>query len=154
MAKLSGFNPIITTASSQHTEYCKLAGATHVIDYRTTPYSALPSAISAILSTTSQPLRFIYDCISDEETVATCWDILAPSGNLIVTRRPPNYAKVVMEHVGEEGKNAYFVAGNVNFPTNKEVGESLYGSLEEMLRDGRIKVRDSCLSLQNLRAAC
>ncbi|HEV7737525.1 MAG TPA: hypothetical protein VGO47_09170, partial [Chlamydiales bacterium] len=32
LAKLSGFSPIATTASTHHTDYLKSLGATHVID--------------------------------------------------------------------------------------------------------------------------
>lgn len=147
MAKLSGFSPIITTASSQHAEYCELAGATHVLDYHTTPYSALPSAITTILSTTttpSKPLKWTFDCIGNEQTNMLCWTVLAPSGTMIVARRAlkywPEVVEAQIEKGGEEGKNAVFSAGNVNLPINKVLGESLYARLEDMLRDGRIKV--------------
>lgn len=148
MAKLSGFGPIITTASSQHTEYCKFAGATHIIDYHTTPYSSIPSVVASILSpspTASNPLKFTWDCIGNEETNALCWTMLAPSGTMIVARCAPVYwPNVVLpaQTAGsdKDGKKAYFSAGNVNLPINKVLGENLYANLEEMLRDGRVKV--------------
>lgn len=61
---------------------------------------------------------------------------------MIVARRAPiYYQNVVMAQTGgEEGKSAYYSAGNVNLPVNKVLGENLYGNLESMLRDGRIKV--------------
>ncbi|EIM83601.1 GroES-like protein [Stereum hirsutum FP-91666 SS1] len=148
MAKLSGFGPIITTASAQHTEYCKFAGATHIIDYHTTPYSSIPSAVASILSpspTASNPLKFTWDCIGNEETNALCWTMLAPSGTMIVARCAPVYwPNVVLpaQATGDgrkEGKKAYFSAGNVNLPINKVLGENLYANLEQMLRDGRVK---------------
>ena len=46
-AKLSGFSPIITTASKHNETYLKSLGATHVID-RSIPLSELPQAVKAI----------------------------------------------------------------------------------------------------------
>ena len=55
LAKLSGFLPIITTASLKHAESLKCLGATHVID-RNICYSALASEIASI--TQNRPLKY------------------------------------------------------------------------------------------------
>ena len=46
LAKLSGFSPIITTASLKNTDFLKSLGATHVIDRN----ADLPSSVKAITS--------------------------------------------------------------------------------------------------------
>jgi len=46
---MSGFSPIITTASSQHTAYLKSLGATYVFD-RHADLSVLPNEIAKITS--------------------------------------------------------------------------------------------------------
>lgn len=71
--------------------------------------------------------------------------MLAPSGTMIVARCAPVYWPSVVlpaQTAGsdKDGKKAYFSAGNVNLPINKVVGENLYANLEQMLRDGRVKV--------------
>ena len=61
LAKLSGFSPIITTASLKHVETLKSLGATHVID-RNVSGSALASEISVI--TQNAPIKYVVDSIS------------------------------------------------------------------------------------------
>ena len=56
LAKLSGFSPIIVTASQRNADYCKKAGATHIIDYRETPYSQLSEAVAKI---TTEPIEVV-----------------------------------------------------------------------------------------------
>ncbi|THH16867.1 hypothetical protein EW146_g3849 [Bondarzewia mesenterica] len=133
LAKLSGFNPIITTCSAHSAAYCTSAGATHTIDYHSIPYSALLPAVRAI---TSKPVPFIYDAIASEESQRACWDILAPHGCLVVTATP-----VVGEpgREAEDGRRLEWVFGNVHIPVNKEVGEAMYKCLTGLLEEKAIK---------------
>ncbi|KAA1477140.1 GroES-like protein [Dentipellis sp. KUC8613] len=131
--KLSGFSPIITTASAKNTEYVKAAGATHIIDYHTTPYSALSTAVAGI---TTQPVPVIYDAISSEDSQKASWALLAPHGKLVVTLQP------VVGKPGEEaedGKRLVHVFGNVNDPDNVQFGNELFSALTGLLESGAIK---------------
>lgn len=137
LAKLSGFNPIITTASAHNKAYCEAAGATHVIDYRSTPYSELASAVASI---TSRPIKIIYDAIAVPDSQIASWSLLSPGGNVVVTLPP---SKDIGEP-GVEDKDGKFVAwvfGSVCDDTIGDVrlGETMFKVLEDMMRDGEIK---------------
>lgn len=140
LAKMSGFNPIITSASSHNTAYCEAAGATHVIDYQKTPYG--PAFVEAVSAITTAPIKFIYDAISAEASQTACWSILAPGGKLVVAN--PNASKDIGQPGVEDkdGRRVVTVFGSVH---NDEVGgdvqlgKSMYVALETMLRDGDIK---------------
>lgn len=139
LAKLSGFNPIITTASASNKAYCESAGATHVIDYRTTSYSALASAVREI---TSKPIKVIYDAIATSETQVVCWGILSNlGGKLVVTKPLEKEIKPDNNEDKEHGKTVVEVFGTVNDDVAGDVplGEGLFGALESMLRDGDLK---------------
>ena len=128
-AKLSGFSPIITTASKRNEVYLKSIGATDVID-RTLPLSDLPNNVKAI---TSKPIKVAYDAISLPETQKTVYDILASDGKLVI----------VLESVlgsEKDGKTVAQVSGNVHTPGQRKLGVSLYSKLTELLAAGDIKV--------------
>lgn len=147
LAKLSGFNPIITTASAHNEAYCKSAGATHVIDYHSTPYSSLSSVVSSILLDTCgdahKPIKTIFDTVSIPETNIACWSILAPGGTLIITLPPSkeigNY-RLDAEKNQDEKKVAWTV-GVVSNDTLGDVrlGERLFGALEKMISEGDLR---------------
>jgi Zinc-binding dehydrogenase len=132
-AKLSGFNPIITTASTRNETYVRSAGATHIIDYKNTPYSALGPAVAKI---TTVPMSFVFDAISTEDSQRAAWEILAPNGRLVTTLPP-----VVGSEAGD-GKHAELVMGNSNAEENHEIGNLLYRNLTALLVDGLVKVSD------------
>lgn len=129
-AKLSGFSPIITTASLQHDAYLKSLGATHTID-RHQPLSALPAAVRAI---TSVPVKFAYDTITEGETTNTLLDVLAPGGQIVITLPP------TIDQAKLAGKELVHVFGNVHHPTQGEAGVELYKHVTPLLEAGEIKV--------------
>lgn len=135
LAKLSGFSPIIVTASQRNAEYCKAAGATHVIDYRKTPYSELPDAVAKI---TKQPIEVVYDAVTREDSVPAGLRVLAPGGSIVVVL-PQKAAKAGSR--GADNKLLVFCYGNVNVEDNHALGTSLYSKLTALLEDGSIKVR-------------
>ncbi|TFY84007.1 hypothetical protein EWM64_g14 [Hericium alpestre] len=132
LAKLSGFGPIITTASSRNAEYAKSAGATHVIDYHTTSYADLPAAVAKIAP--SVPL--VYDAIASPEAQEASWKILAPKGSLITTLEP-SVGKLGEE--AEDGKTVHFVFGSSNSPENYYISNDFYDHLTSLLDTGAIK---------------
>lgn len=147
LAKLSGFNPIITTASAHNEAYCKSAGATHAIDYRTTPYSSLSSVVSSILLDTfgdaHKPIKTIFDTVSIPETNIACWSILAPGGTLIITLPPSkeigNYG--LGSEKNQDGKKVAWTVGVVSNDTLGDVrlGERLFGGLDKMISEGDLR---------------
>lgn len=135
LAKLSGFSPIITTASKHNEAYLKSIGATHVID-RTLPAAEVQSAVKAI---TSEPIKVAYDTISLPDTQNLTYDILAPGGSLVL---------VLEQNIDKEkitkDKFVAQVFGNVHVPDQRKLGVSLYSKLTELLAAGDIKVSVQC----------
>ena len=132
-AKLSGFSPIITTASASNEALLKSLGATHVLDRHAVPLSALAEQVKTI---TSEPIKIVFDTISLLETQNAAYDILA-SGGIFLVLLP----FCVEESKRTDSKELVEVFGNVHVPNQREVGVSLYKKLTELLASGDIKVR-------------
>ncbi|KAA1476196.1 GroES-like protein [Dentipellis sp. KUC8613] len=138
LLKLSGFNPIISTASAHNFDYVKAAGATHVIDYHVTPYPSLPAIVAQI---TSDPISIVYDAISSDDSQRAGWEILAPKGVIAVVSGVVK--PVVVGKAGEDaedGKHVAAVRGNVDLVTKDvEFGNKMYASLTGLLEGGGLK---------------
>ncbi|KAI0747048.1 GroES-like protein [Daedaleopsis nitida] len=128
MAKLQDFLPIITTSSLKHTEHLKSLGVTHVL--------------RTIVAW--QPLLYVYDAISTEQTHKLAYDALAPGGALIVTSGPhcTRFLQAKVDRDRETGEVPKRVArpfASLSLPANKTLGEELYKRLTEWSRTGVIK---------------
>ena len=132
LAKLSGFSPIITTASLRNTELLSSLGATHVLD-RGLSATALKDAIAKI---TSNPITLAFDAISHPDTQQASYDILSVGGTLIVT-------EPVAENKSDD-KVVRGVFGSFHPPPNREMGRRFIPVLTRWLADGTIKVCDIC----------
>ncbi|KAI0324755.1 GroES-like protein [Cubamyces sp. BRFM 1775] len=130
MARLSGFSPIIATASLHNEPLLKSLGATHVLDR-----SLAPDAIKAELPklTGGKPIEFVYDAISLADTQALAYDVLAPNGVLLLVL--PDAIPPELKKEGD-GKKIVGVFGNVHTPENRKVGVELYAHLTEWLEKG------------------
>ncbi|KAI0763243.1 GroES-like protein [Irpex lacteus] len=133
LLRLSGFSPIIATASKHNEAYVKAAGATHVIDYHDIPYADLPAAVKKI---TAEPVSVIYDAVGSPDTQKALWEILAPNGKIAVVV-PPAFGKD--GEVAEDGKLVAWVFGSANSPYNYEFGKKLWPALSKLLETGDIK---------------
>ncbi|KAF9483225.1 GroES-like protein [Pholiota conissans] len=99
LAKISGFSPIITTASVKHTDYLKALGATAILDRNLSS----PALVAEIGKITNKPIKTVYDAISTAETQQNGLDILAPGGQLAVVDAPvpkPTEGKVIIQVIG------------------------------------------------------
>ena len=130
-AKLSGFSPIITTASKTNEEYLKSLGATHIID-RSVPLSELQQAVKGI---TSKPVTTAYDAISLVDTQNAAYDVLAPGGKLLVV-----LDEAIEKSKVTTDKTVAHVFGNAQPEDQRELGKSLYAKLTALLASGDIKV--------------
>lgn len=128
-AKLSGFSPIITTASLKHEEHLKSLGATHIID-RNLPLSSLPGEIAKI---TTKPIQTIYDAVSLPETQEAGYNVLAEGGDLILVLD----SKVTSP---TEGKSITRILGIFTLPATRELGVKFYAQLGALLEEGAIQV--------------
>lgn len=130
-ARLSGFSPIITTASAKHESYLKSLGATHVID-RTKPRSEILATIKQIAK---EPLKYAFEAIGDAETQTLAYETLAPGGRLVVVL--PNEvdkAKLTSD------KEVIFTVCALQQEGQRDVGRELYKHLTALLEAGDIKV--------------
>ncbi|KZV71804.1 GroES-like protein [Peniophora sp. CONT] len=134
MLKLSGYSPIIATASSSNEAYCKRAGATHVIDYKTTPYETLPSKVAELLN--GAPLALAYDAISVPESQKAAWTAIAPGSKLVLVL--PSVLGDDSEKAGS-GKTMVMAHGMFKTEENVEIGKRLFGLIPGLLESGDVK---------------
>ncbi|KAI0318211.1 GroES-like protein [Amylostereum chailletii] len=134
LVKLSGFNPIIATASKKNENYCKAAGATHVIDYHDLPYADLPAAVAKLVN---GPISLVYDAVSSEDSQKAGWAILAHSGSLINAGR--RILGITPDQIGEDGKHLVQVWGVIRRDDNIELGAKMCNHLTDLLEEGLLK---------------
>ena len=137
LARMSGFSPIITTASKSNEARLKSLGATHVID-RTLPLSSLKAVIQQI---TDQPVKYGFGAIATPEIQnALCddalYDVIALGGQLVLVGQP-----AIDEKKSAEDKYIARVFADVQMPAQIEVGRGLYAHITVMLESGDIRVR-------------
>lgn len=132
LAKLSGFSPIVTTASLRNADRLRQLGATHILD-RGLAFDALASELERIVL---EPLTVIYDAVASLDTQNFAYDILAPGGALAVVRPVAvSEAKRVPE------KRVSIVYANAFRPENQRLAKSLFSRLHHLLEEGAIKGR-------------
>ncbi|OSX61003.1 hypothetical protein POSPLADRAFT_1034548 [Postia placenta MAD-698-R-SB12] len=130
VAKLSGFGPIITTASPHNAAYLQGLGATHVLD-RALSGDALRAAVKQI---TSAPIEVVFDAVSGADTQNVGYELLAPDGTMVIV-----LANAVPEAKQTKDRKIQSVFANVNVPQNRALGRSLYAQLTGLLETGAIK---------------
>ena len=138
MAKLSGFSPIITTASKSNEDYCLAAGATHVIDYHDVPYPDAPAVIQTIVGET--PVTLAYDAICTEESQKAAWSVLAPGGTLVIAGGMAPRQFGTQGSDDEDGRRFVRAFGGINAPFHQAFGTEMYVSLSDMLEKGILSV--------------
>lgn len=126
-AKLSGFNPIVATASPSNFALLKSLGATHVTDRNS------PNLAEDISKIAGSPIEYAFDGASTRESQQTSYDVLTPGGHLVVVLQP-NFMVL-------EGKNIEIVrvTSTTRLSTNRSLGAELYAHMEQLLQNGEIK---------------
>ncbi|CAA7269964.1 unnamed protein product [Cyclocybe aegerita] len=141
LARLSGFSPLIVTASLKHTDFLKSLGATHVLD-RNLQLDAVREELDKI--TGGKAVKIVYDAISLAATQKLAWDLVGPGGQLIVV--------LSAEVEPEDGKVIVSVLSGLRMPNNLEPLEELYnrhiaGLLERgVIKPTRVEVLPNGLS--------
>ena len=130
-----------TNGPGNNEAYCCAAGTTHVINYRTTLYTAVPAVVKDI---TNGPLDIIYNAISTSELQTADWGILGPNRSLVLTLPPA--AEILIEQ--KDGQWVVLMYSMAQGHGNEEFGMKMYAVLPGLLADGSIKV--GCLSLCGL----
>lgn len=131
LAKLSGFSPIIATASLHNEAYLKSIGVTYVIDRAADPIVEVPKLVG------TTPVEVVFSSAPDRSVWATALDVVSPGGTLILAAPPPP-----PPHLKEKYSDRYIanVYANFQLPQYRALGESLYGKLTQLLEDGSLKV--------------
>lgn len=131
--KISGFSPVITTASTKHSELLKSLGATHVLDRKLSSV-LLSERINEI--TGGKPIAFVYDSISSSETVQAGLNILSTGGQLASVNGMPAEVEVPKDKV------VHMVWAGPRMPQNEKLVSDLYHDvISGLMEDGLIKVR-------------
>lgn len=139
LSKLSGFSPIITTASRHNEALLKSLGATHVID-RSVPLSDLGATVKAL---TDKPLKVAYDTISSADTQNAVYDTIAPGGRVIVV------VPIAVDEVKiRDDKDIQQIQTSPYAPQHRELSKSLYAVLTGLFEAGEIKVCSSGHAVQ------
>ena len=133
LARLSGFSPIITTASARNESLLKELGATHVLDRATLNLSELSDTIKAI---TSQPLLLAFDTVTNPEAQNAAYDAVVPGGKLV------HFLPLHVQEAKRTGdKQLITVYGSPYPPFQRAFGVNLWKHLPALLKAGDIKVR-------------
>ncbi|KZP06130.1 GroES-like protein, partial [Athelia psychrophila] len=127
-AKLSGFSPIIATASPHNAAYLESLGATHVLDR----HLDAASLKKEVVSITKLPIDIVYDAISEPNTQKLGYELLADNGTLILTL-PSGLGETTGSKIV---KSTY---GSPFAPGNEQIGEGLYVNLHGYLESGAIQ---------------
>lgn len=127
-AKLSGFSPIITTASLKNADFLKSLGATHVVDRN----AELASSVKAI---TSEPLKYVFDAIGLKQTQEAAYELVAPGGTLLVVLDVE-----IDEAKRDKSKRTARIWGTSHDPRQNAVAVSFYKNFTKLLESGDIKV--------------
>ncbi|KAJ3523448.1 hypothetical protein NMY22_g11439 [Coprinellus aureogranulatus] len=130
LARLSGFDPIIATASAKHEDYLKSLGATNVLDRNA------PLTKAVVQTITSVPLTIVFDAIGTEETQKAGLEITA-AGGILSAIQPPH--KDVAQQAVIEGKKVVFPLGDQTLPRHAKLMQEMWAELASMLEEGDIK---------------
>ena len=144
VTRLSGFSPIIVTASPHNTDLLVSLGATHVLDRKLASSESV--LLTEVKKITSKPIKYVYDAISTKETQDVAYDILEPGGHIVlvlpdeIETSKLRDDKIIVRPTG------------IAWPADsREVGVSFFNVLPRLLEDEDIKVY---LSYSRSRASC
>ncbi|KAF8499317.1 GroES-like protein [Gautieria morchelliformis] len=126
LARLSGFSPIVVTASLHNSDLVKSLGATHLIDRNT------DDVVAEARNFFTTPPTVVFDAVSDQTTQRQGWKVLGRNGILIlVIPSGPSF------DADEDGKTAFGTYGSVHI--HRDLGRRLYANLTDLLQSGEIK---------------
>ncbi|TFK36705.1 chaperonin 10-like protein [Crucibulum laeve] len=127
LAKLSGFSPIIATASTKHIDVLKSLGATDIID-RQIPVSSLSDEVKKV---TDKAIKIVFDAVAVPDTQKAGFDLLAPGGQIAIVQQPSVEST--------DDKTVIRVFGSPSAEHTIPLLTGLYGAITQWLEDGFIK---------------
>ncbi|KAM5535343.1 hypothetical protein V8D89_011028 [Ganoderma adspersum] len=134
LVHLSGFSPIVATASLEHSDRLRALGATHVLD-RTLPTDTLHVEAARIAA--GAGFRVVYDTVASPETGRMAYALTAPGGDLVMTLP----CKAVQEMATMDGgaKKVHVSFGAMYVPYLANTATALLSRLPELLASGTIQ---------------
>ncbi len=132
-AELSGFGPIITTASLRHRDLLTSFGATHVLD-RTLPSENILEEVQAIAN---GPVDLAFDAVSENDTLQLASAAVRFGGQLVVVL--PGSEESIKDVIQEKKIQAVPAVGRMS-GVNRGALDGLWEKLPEFLEKGLIKV--------------
>ncbi|KAL1943250.1 hypothetical protein VTO73DRAFT_4325 [Trametes versicolor] len=133
-AKLSGFNPIITTASPRNAALLTSLGATHVVD-RTRPAAAILADLPAL--TGGKPIDVIFDAVSDTDTQTLAYRALSPGGPGLMLVLPETIPAELKKNGPQ--KRVAMVRGSVYQTHTHAIAVEMFDRVTGWLEEGLIK---------------
>ncbi|KAG8732445.1 hypothetical protein FRC10_000915 [Ceratobasidium sp. 414] len=136
MARIAGFSPIITTASSAHTESLKAIGATHVFER-----TVSAATIHEVLKVDNKPVKLVVDTVSNAGTQLFGLQVLttqpnAPFGELqLQLVLPPTEELQAQNDALAEGRVKAGIVAGVAYK-QPEVFAPFFGVAEKWLEEG------------------
>ncbi|KAF5341768.1 hypothetical protein D9611_001761 [Ephemerocybe angulata] len=130
LAKLSGFSPIITTASPSHSEHLKALGATHVLDRKA------PLTKESIKSITEIPINVVYDTVSVPDTQKVAFELVEAGGQIAITLPADS---TLEERAPKENKSFASIMGSKLHPQNVELFREAWPHVTALLEEGALK---------------
>ncbi|KAG8218892.1 chaperonin 10-like protein [Butyriboletus roseoflavus] len=137
LTRLSGFSPIITTASLHNQDLLRSLGATHVLDRKLTN----AALIKRVRQLVAVPLTYIFDAVSIKETQEAAYALLAPGGTLAVVSRPQVGGDDDSDDDDGSEKKVLMVVGSFHEWPYRVLGAKFSIALTRWLEEGEIKVR-------------
>lgn len=128
---MSGFSPIITTASLHNSELLKSLGATHILDRKLSAETLSKNAREIA----GGYFDIVYDAIAVPETLEAAYSATAPTGDLVVVLQTP-----IPGAEENSKKRVHMAHGWFGTPINHAIAQSLLAKLPELLEKGEIKV--------------
>ncbi|KAH9856139.1 GroES-like protein [Lenzites betulinus] len=129
-ARMSGFSPIITTASLHNSELLKSLGATHILDRKLSAETLSKNAREIA----GGYFDIVYDAIAMPETLEAAYSATAPTGDLVVVLQTP-----IPGAEENSKKRVHMAHGWFGTPINHAIAQSLLAKLPELLEKGEIK---------------
>ena len=116
-AKLSGFHPIITTASLRNKDLVTSFGAAHVID-RTLP---VQKVIDEVLAIANGPVDLAYDVVSEDDTLAISGAVVRSHGQFVMVGWHVMEVEVVQKAIKEKHLEAIIARVRTTCPAIQPV---------------------------------
>lgn len=144
--KLSGFGPIIATASPHNIELVKAYGATHVIDRK------LPTAdiITQVTAIAGGGVDLVYDAISTQDTLALSEAVARPGAQLVCVNPP--LGEFVTKLAADKRLQVAVAQGSLSIEKNRGGIDGLLEKLPQLLQDGLLKVGILLVNLSHSRS--